>query len=110
MKTWIKLEKYYQGGSFTSYKYVDYTEIETEKQRNTLMENWGESTDGGHNYGYRIKLTELKKGEIPPKEWLEKAIKDAKFAMNLTPITIEQVKKKAKKLKKDIEFYESLIR
>lgn len=75
MKVWIKLVKHYQGGSHTDYMLVDSSDIKTHNQEQELMENWGENSDGGHNYGYRVDMHKLKKLELPPKEWIEKEIK-----------------------------------
>jgi hypothetical protein len=75
---WIKFTKYFQGGVHSDYRLVEEQEIETDDQKNELMENWGENTDGGHNYGYRVEMQVLEDDEIPPKEWLEKAVKSSK--------------------------------
>jgi hypothetical protein len=75
MKVWIKLIKHYQGGEKSDYMLVDSKDIKTREQQQELMENWGEHSDGGHNYGYRVDMYRLKRKELPPKEWFEKAIK-----------------------------------
>jgi hypothetical protein len=75
MKIWIKLVKHYQGGEKSDYMLVDSKDIKTHDQEQELMENWGENSDGGHNYGYRVEMFKLKRKELPPKEWFEKAIK-----------------------------------
>lgn len=69
-KLWIKLTKYYRNGEYSDYLYVDEEEL-----GESLLEEWGESTDGGQNYGYRVESHILEEGEYPPKEWLEKRIK-----------------------------------
>ena len=75
MKVWIKFVKHYQGGEKTDYMLVDSKDIKTNDQEQELMENWGENSDGGHSYGYRVDMFKLKRKELPPKEWLEKAMK-----------------------------------
>ena len=71
---WVKLTKYFQGGSKSTYKYIDEKEIETEDQRQEVMEDWGENSDGGHSYGYRVEMQVLEGNDIPPKDWLEKRV------------------------------------
>jgi hypothetical protein len=74
MRVWIKLIKHFQGGSKTDYMFVNEKAIETEAQQKELMEDWGENSDGGHAYGYRVEMHTLEEGETVPKEWLEKKI------------------------------------
>jgi hypothetical protein len=110
MKIWIKLTKHFQGGSHTDYKHLEESEIDTEDKQQELMEEWGESTDGGHAYGYRVYLHILEKDEKPPKEWLEKRIKRA--TTNIKSIKNERVvskKERIQKQKDDIEFYKQLM-
>ena len=54
---------------------VDKKDIDTHDKEQELMENWGENSDGGHNYGYKVYMEKLKRKELPPKEWFEKAIR-----------------------------------
>lgn len=75
MKVWIKLTKHYQSGERIDYMLVDSKDIKTYEQEQGLMENWGENSDGGERYGYRVDMIRLKRKELPPKEWLEKAMK-----------------------------------
>jgi hypothetical protein len=75
MKVCIKLTKHFQGGECTDYMFVDAKDIKTHEQEQELMENWGENSDGGHSYGYRVDMIRLKRKELPPKEWLERAMK-----------------------------------
>jgi hypothetical protein len=74
MKIWIKLIKHFQGGSHSDYMLIDPKEIDTKSKEKEVMSNWGENSDGGHAYGYRVDMLELDKDELPPKEWLEKEI------------------------------------
>jgi hypothetical protein len=74
MKVWIKLVKHFQGGSHTDYMLVDPKEIDSENKKEDLMETWGENSDGGQNYGYRVDMFTLNENEFPPKEWIEKEI------------------------------------
>jgi hypothetical protein len=82
MKHWIKLTKFFQGGSHEEYFHLDESEIQTDEQQQELMENWGESSDGGHAYGYRVELHVMAEKEYPPKAWLEKHISAAKREIN----------------------------
>ncbi len=108
MKVWIKLIKYFQGGSHVDYKYVEKSEIETNDQQQELMEDWGENTDGGHNYGYRVELHAMKRNEHPPKEWLEKQIASAKREIERIK-KAETKKQRIQKQKDDILLYTELI-
>jgi len=72
---WIKLIKYFQGGCHSDYMLIDNALIKTEDQRQEIMESWGEGSDGGHAYGYRVELDTLKKDELPPQEWLQTQIR-----------------------------------
>jgi len=76
MKTWVKLTKFFQGGSYTDYKLVDTLDLNSDDFQQELMEDWGENSDGGHAYGYRVEL-HVMNNEAPPVEWLRKAIKNA---------------------------------
>jgi len=83
---WIK------GGSHTDYILVEEEDIKTENQQKELMENWGENSDGGHNYGYRVDMEILEGNEIPPKEWIEKEIRNTKFSLSALRRNIEKQK------------------
>mgnify|MGYP001769107553 FL=1 len=74
MKVWIKLIKYFQGGSKEDYMFVEKSDIDTKDKEETLMEYWGENSDGGHAYGYRVEMHRLKRNEYPPLEWVEKKL------------------------------------
>jgi hypothetical protein len=74
MKVWIKLIKHFQGGSHTDYMYVDKSDIDIYDKQQELMTNWGENTDGGHAYGYKVGMNKLKKNEYPPLKWIEKKL------------------------------------
>ena len=74
MKVWIKLIKHFQGGSHTDYMLVDEKDIDTPDKEQELMENWGENSDGGHNYGYKVDMHALDENELPPLEWIEKKL------------------------------------
>ncbi|MFA5366701.1 MAG: hypothetical protein WC333_02355 [Dehalococcoidia bacterium] len=110
MKVWIKLDKYFRGGSHTDYKHLDQSEIDTDAKQQELMENWGENTDGGYEDGYRVCLHVMDKDEHPPKEWLEKQVKRA--VSNIKFIKNEKVKTKKERLQKEmdnIEFYKQIM-
>ena len=74
MKVWIKLIKHFQGGSKEDYMFVEKSDIDTKDKEQTLMEYWGEESDGGHAYGYRVEMHRLKRNEYPPLEWVEKKL------------------------------------
>lgn len=71
-KIWIKLIKHYQGGEKTHYMLVNESVIDSKNEQNEIMEEWGENSDGGHNYGYKVDMHFLDEGELPPIEWIEK--------------------------------------
>ena len=102
MKIWIKLTKHYQGGERSDYMLVDSKDIKTYNQQQELMENWGENSDGGHNYGYRVDMERLKRKELPPKEWFEKAIKRCKDNLGYLKSSIERTEE-------TIKTYENLL-
>jgi hypothetical protein len=108
MKTWIKLTKYYQGGYLEDYKYIDSFEIETKEQQQHLMKEWGEGTDGGHSYGYRVNLIVLR--GMPPKAWLKNEI--SKAEKNIKCIKEEKSLTKKQRIQKQkdiIETYKKLL-
>jgi hypothetical protein len=74
MKVWIKLVKHFQGGSKEDYMFVEKSDIDTNDKEETLMEYWGENSDGGHAYGYHVHMSELEENEFPPLEWIEKKL------------------------------------
>jgi len=80
MKKWIKLTKYFQGGMHETFMYVDESEIDSNTKREELMENWGENSDGGHNYGYTINFSD--ENIVPTKKWLEGAIRESRRNIN----------------------------
>jgi hypothetical protein len=98
MKVWIKFVKHYQGGERTDYMLVDSKDIKTHNQEQELMENWGENSDGGHNYGYRVDMFRLKRKELPPKEWLEKKIKSLESQLTYSQKAIERTEELIKTL------------
>jgi hypothetical protein len=108
MKIWVKLTKHFQGGSKEDYFYIDKSVIDTDEKEQEFMENWGEQTDGGHSYGYRVYIDwTIKK---PPEKWLKERIE--KFKKEITSIREEKrlTKKERIKIKKDdITFYKRLL-
>lgn len=74
MKVWIKLTKYFQGGKRDDYMFVEKSDIDTPDKEQELMQDWGEHSDGGHAYGYRVEMSRLKRNEYPPLEWVEKKL------------------------------------
>ena len=61
-----------------------------------------ENSDGGHNYGYRVDMERLKRKELPPKEWFEKAIKRCKDNLGYLKSSIERTEE-------TIKTYENLL-
>jgi hypothetical protein len=98
MKVWIKLTKYFQGGMKTDYMLVDEKEIKTKSQQKEVMENWGENSDGGHAYGYRVEMSVLEKDEIPPTEWIKKAVKRITDAIECLTLKTVRTKEELKAL------------
>jgi hypothetical protein len=110
MKIWIQLVKHFQGGSLTTFKHVEESSIDTDGKQQEMMEDWGENTDGGHAYGYKVYLHILPEGETPPVEWLEKELSRARRILN--DIKTEKVVTKKERLQKQrglIEFYKQLV-
>jgi hypothetical protein len=78
---WVKFTKYFQGGVKTDYEYANDDDLDNEDHRQLLMENWGENSDGGHAYGYRVEMEILEDGKFPPKDWLERKIEIEKMEL-----------------------------
>jgi hypothetical protein len=100
---WVKLIKHYQGGMKTDYMLVENERVETHSSQQELMEEWGENTDGGHNYGYRVDMEILDDGEIPPREWLEKKVIKIKDA-------IKYLQSKTKRTKLELQTLKLLLK
>jgi hypothetical protein len=100
---WVKLTKHYQGGERTDYMYVEDEQVKTHASQQELMESWGENSDGGHNYGYRVDMEILRGRKIPPKEWLERAIQKSKNNLGYLHSAIERTEEL-------IKTYENLIK
>lgn len=100
---WVKLTKFFQGGSKTDYMFVEDERLATHDDEQELMEEWGENSDGGHAYGYRVEIEVLPDGEIPPYEWLLKAVKRTKEA-------IEYLTLKTVKTKEELQALENLLK
>jgi hypothetical protein len=110
MKRWIQLTKHFQGGSRTDYKFLDTSEIDTYAKQQELMENWGENTDGGHNYGYKVDMLVLKKNDAPPVEWLEKQLSRArKTYIDIKQEKVVTKKQRLQRQKDLIGFYKQLV-
>lgn len=96
---WIKLTKYFQGGMKSDYMLVEEQRLEGDDNQKELMEEWGESTDGGHAYGYRVDMEILEDGEIPPQEWLQKKVLRVKDAIKYLQSKTKRTKEELKTLK-----------
>lgn len=101
-KVWAKLTKHFQGGIHTHYILVNETVADSKSEQETIMEYWGEHSDGGHNYGYRVDMHFMDEGELPPNEWLEKEKK------HLTH-RLEHLKDETKETKETIKLYEEIL-
>jgi hypothetical protein len=102
-KIWIKLVKHFQGGDHTSYMLVNESVKNSKSEQNEIMENWGENSDGGQNYGYRVEMFFLKKKELPPIEWIEKE-------KNSMIRHIGYLKSDIKETEEMIKIYEEIIK
>lgn len=105
-KVWIKLVKFFQGGSKEDYMCVDPEDINTKDKEQTLMEYWGEHSDGGHAYGYRVEMYLLEGNELPPVDWIEKKLVSNEHEIgyllkkidNIKALDVELLKAKIKQL------------
>jgi len=105
MKKWIKLTKYFQGGSHEHFMYLDESEFDTADKRENISADWGENSDGGHNYGYRIYFDS--ENIVPTQKWLDQAIKESR--RNIDHILEELSKDERIKAEEDkIIFYNIL--
>lgn len=95
---WIKFTKHFQGGNRSDYALVEDEEIDTEDKEQELMENWGENSDGGHAYGYRVEMEVLEDGELPPQEWLQKAVKRTRDAIGYLEAKVDKTKEELQAL------------
>ena len=100
MKVWIKLIKHFQGGSKYTYKLVEPNQVDTYENQQELMEEWGENSDGGENYGYRVDMEIMENGELPPKEWLEKEIQKREMEIEYHKKAIDNTENFVVELKK----------
>jgi hypothetical protein len=100
---WVKLTKYFQGGMKVDYMLVEEERVLTHDSQQELMEEWGENSDGGHAYGYRVDMEILEDQEIPPKEWLEKAVKR-------TADAIKYLQSKTKRTKLELQTLKNLLK
>lgn len=58
---YYKIEKFFKGGSVTYFAKLRDSRIINKTCVNYQLEQWGDSTDGGHNYGYRIEMKRIHK-------------------------------------------------
>lgn len=101
-KIWIKLVKHYQGGEKIHYKLVNESVINSKYAKDEIMMDWGENSDGGHNYGYKIDMHFLDESELPPVEWFEK---EKKTLNN----HIEYLKCDIKETKETLKLYQKIF-
>jgi hypothetical protein len=100
---WVKLTKHYQGGERSDYMYVEDERVDTYDHQQELMEEWGENSDGGHNYGYRVDMGILDADEFPPQEWLQKAVRR-------TADAIKYLQSKTKRTKLELQMLKNLLK
>lgn len=101
-KIWIKLTKHFQGGKHTHYMLVNENVADSKSEQETIMEYWGENSDGGHNYGYKVDMHFLDEGELPPIEWFEKE-------KNSLIRHLSYLKDETKEIKETIKLYEEIL-
>lgn len=82
---------------------ISYNKLKSKEQLIQIMDDWGERSDGGHNYGYKIDIAILNENEIPPKEWFKKAIKHLS-------IGIEGYEDKIKENKQLLDIYNDMLK
>lgn len=99
---WVKLTKHFQGGVKTDYLLVEDERVEGDSNQQELMEEWGEYSDGGHAYGYRVDMEVLGDAELPPMEWLEKSLKRTNEAIKYLDL-------KLKRTREELAIIENLI-
>lgn len=58
---YFKITKFFRGGSTTYYASIPSSKKMRYKTWEYQLENWGENTDGGFNYGWTIKVKRIKK-------------------------------------------------
>jgi hypothetical protein len=61
----FKITKYFQGGRSEYYAKMSVNSRMGHGNWTHQLEEWGEGTSGGHNYGYQIKVSRVK--SIPRK-------------------------------------------
>ncbi len=75
---YFKVTKCFQGGRTVYYASMPSKKKMRYKTWQYQLEEWGDNTDGGHNYGYTIKITRSKN---IPSTWLKKQHFNARFRM-----------------------------
>lgn len=101
-KIWIKLTKHFQGGIHTHYMLVNESVINSKYEKDEIMMDWGENSDGGHNYGYKVDMHFLDEGELPPIEWFEKE-------KNSLIRHLDYLKNDVKETEETIKLYEEIL-
>ena len=99
---WYRFEKFYQGGSHHDFVFLTPWEgkkrIE-KKQLQQEMQDWGERTSGGHNYGYRVYAKYTKR--VPIKILIKRLESAKRMEANLK----NQHQEDYKNARKRINFY-----
>lgn len=86
---WYKVEKYFKGGGKTHYFRATDEEDAEEKAK-----DWGERSDGGHNYGYRLYW----EPHEPPKVWLQKNREQQRLHRINIAIQVQEAKERSLEL------------
>ena len=87
----FKVTKHFQGGSTAYYASMPSNKKMRHKTWTYQLQEWGERTDGGYNYGWRIHAVRVNK---IPSIWLKKQHFNAKFrTLKFNEAYLEPVKK-----------------
>ncbi len=104
---WYKVTKTFQGGSWTKYVHLpDKVKVDA-----NWLDDFGDHTEGGHNYGYQIKAKQIKptaeivdsaiKKERPEMKRLHRHCHQAISAFMKKFVLVENLKRLHSKLKKE---------
>jgi hypothetical protein len=58
---YYKIEKFFKGGGHVYFAKLRESRTIKKTCVNYQLEAWGDSTDGGHNYGYRMDMRKINK-------------------------------------------------
>jgi len=75
---YFKVTKGFQGGRTIYYASMPSKKKMSHNTWTYQLQEWGENTDGGHNYGWTIKVSRVKK---IPSTWMKKQHFNGRFRM-----------------------------